>query len=629
MKIRNIFCLVTTVSLLFVFSCSNNKNPSSNEVSQNSSIDNNTSSSFSDSVLSEDFSSVMSSINSEISSEVSSSEESSGINSDSNENSSEESLDTSISSEEVSSSESLESISSEESSSEHVHYYNEGWIVDKEANEFEKGEKHRTCSECGATEEEVIPYTLDFPRVYIDYQKLYPNAPDATDYSGFANWTWDYLTVPIKYEGSSTNTNSDFDCYAQMKIQGGTSKNASYLKKNYTIKLYEDRDCTKKNNVKMVDSWGKQNKYVLKSNWIDITSSRNLVTAGLWSDVVESRSTSQYVSPRDNLDVMVNNGAVDGFPVMLYFNGKYFGLYTFNIPKDNWLFGMKKSNTQALLFAEGTAKKADGSLYQSTGFKELIEWDNASMAGSGWELEYAYDESDTKWIADSMNKAIQLVMDTYGKLKDSMSSSEKKALRDKFISEAPNYLDVDGCIDYMIFLHCIQGFPDNSTKNVIWSTYDGKVWSPNAYDLDTTWCLSYDGQVGVFENRIIDHTSGGFWGTDWYRANLRGNALFEAILLFYAEQVQNRYNELRNGPLSYDHISESFATFINGIPQVLYDREASDYPTRPSEQVSPVTGNKNTTDLNQIINFASSLLSFMDGEYNGDKMTHNINYFNQ
>lgn len=546
----------------------------------------------------------------------------------SNKNNKETSFDSS-SFESESSDISMTTTSSEESSlSTHIHTYSKGWIEDKTATSFEKGLHHRICDGCGETQYEDINYTLDFPRVYINYQDFYPTAPDAKDYQGFMNWTWEYLTVPIKYEGFSSDKSHDFECFAQMKIQGGTSKNADYLKKNYTIKLFEDRECLIKNKISIVDSWGAQSKYVLKANWIDITSARNLVTARIWSDVVESRKTSQFVSPRDNVDLMINNGAIDGFPVMLYFNNEYFGLYTFNIPKDNWLFGMKKSNTQALLFAEGTAKNENGSLYQSTGFKELINWDNTSMTGSGWELEYAYDETNTTWVADSMNNAISLVMNTYGKLKDSMTIEEKQNLKNQFVTEAPNYLDIDGIIDYMIFLHCIQGFPDNSTKNVMWSTYDGKVWSPNAYDLDTTWNMSWDGQIGVFEDNVIDHRTGGFWIDGWYRANLRGNALFETILLFYAEQAQNRFNELRKGPLSYDNISNRFTSFINGIPQELYDREATDYPTRPSEQISSITGKKNTTNLDQILSFASNLLQFMDEEYNGSKMFHNINYFN-
>lgn len=527
---------------------------------------------------------------------------------------------------------SLDDVSSSEestsNSSIHVHNYGE-WVVDKKATDFEQGERHKVCIDCGETVFESIPYTLEYPRVYINYQDYYPTAPEATDYNGFANWTWEYLTVPIRFEGFNQGGIEDFESVAQMKIQGATSKNASYLKKNYTIKLYQDRDCTIKNDISVVPFWGSQNKYVLKANWIDVTSARNLVAANLWSDVVESRNISEIVSPRQYQEKMVNNGAVDGFPVMLYFNDEYFGLYTFNIPKDNWAFGMKKNNNEALLFTDGTKLNENGVLYQSTAFKELIDWNEETLEGSGWELEYAYDESNTRWIADSMNNVISLVMNTYGKLNHSMTIAEKRTLRDQFVTQANNYLDVDGCIDYMIFLHAIQAFADNSTKNVIWSTYDGKVWSPNAYDLDTIWGMAWDGNMYVFEGKQINESTGTFWtlNNSWYRANLRGNALFEAILLFYAEKAQQRYNELRNSVLSDEYIASEISNYINKIPSSIYEREVNDYPTRPSEQINSVTGQKNDTNLNQLLEYSKKVLNVMDNEYNGQKMTINIHYF--
>ena len=638
MVLKGKTCAILALTLLLTVSCSNGNTSSSFENS--SPISNSTSeviSSESSSPISSELTSDLISseeLSSEISSEEISSEEESSESISSEEISSEETSSEEISSElssgEISSEEeSSESISSEEISSEepsseapsvHICTFPDEWVIDKPANDFEKGKKHRDCTGCGERESAIIDYTLDFPRVHINYKDIHPSAPDATNYNGFANWTWEYLTVPFRYEAQKGEEHRNFQSFAKMRIQGGTSKNSSYLKKNYAIKLYEDRDCTVKNKVTLVDSWGDEHKYVLKANWIDATHSRNLATASIWSDVVGSRATSQYVSPRENVDLMINNGAVDGYPVMLYFNNEYFGLYTLNIPKDKWLFGMKKSNTQGLLFAEGTAKKSNGSLYESTGFKELMEWDNTTMSGSGWEVEYAYDETDTKWMADSMNEAISVVMNTYGKLKDSMSLAEKQAIRNQFREQIPNHLDIDGCIDYMIFLHCIQGFPDNSTKNVIWSTYDGKIWSPNAYDLDTTWNLSWDGKIGDFNGNPLSHETGGFWINGWYRANLRGNALFEAILLFYAEEVQNRYNELRaeNAPLSNENITSTFTAFVNQIPSSLYEKDAEMYPTIPSV---------GKTDLNQILTFANKLLAFMDGEYNGEKMEHNKNYF--
>jgi hypothetical protein len=52
----------------------------------------------------------------------------------------------------------------------------------------------------------------------------------------------------------------------------------SYPKKNFTIKLFEDANRTVKQKIAF-KNWGKQNKFCLKANWIDISHLRNIVSA--------------------------------------------------------------------------------------------------------------------------------------------------------------------------------------------------------------------------------------------------------------------------------------------------------------------------------------------------------------
>ena len=70
----------------------------------------------------------------------------------------------------------------------------------------------------------------------------------------------------------------------------------------------------------------------MKANWIDRTHARNVVSAKLAGRMQEKYGLLME-SP--------NHGAVDGFPVEIYNNGKFYGLYTFNIPKDTWQFAHK------------------------------------------------------------------------------------------------------------------------------------------------------------------------------------------------------------------------------------------------------------------------------------------------
>ena len=130
-------------------------------------------------------------------------------------------------------------------------------------------------------------------------------------------------TFKVKYESDSIK----LDKYATLKIQGSSS--IVYDKKNYTIKFYNDENCLDK--FKVDFGWGRESKYVLKANWLDKTHSRNIVTARLAAQV-QKKYTVLTNTP--------NNGLIDGFPVEVYLNNEFYGLYTLNIPKDEWLYGM-------------------------------------------------------------------------------------------------------------------------------------------------------------------------------------------------------------------------------------------------------------------------------------------------
>lgn len=96
--------------------------------------------------------------------------------------------------------------------------------------------------------------------------------------------------------------------------------------------------------------------------YILIMSNTNLPDGTLtfaWSSEAEKNGTWVYTwardggitatvekhSPFERLLELPNGGAVDGFPVIITLNGEFHGLYTFNIPKDGWMFGMGSSRT--------------------------------------------------------------------------------------------------------------------------------------------------------------------------------------------------------------------------------------------------------------------------------------------
>lgn len=141
-----------------------------------------------------------------------------------------------------------------------------------------------------------------------------------------------------------------------LKWQGSSS--LAYEKKNYTIKFDSA--------FEVVPGWGEQKKYCLKANFIDYSHARNVVCAKIWSEIVRNRAS------KNRLTSLSNGGAIDGFPVIVMLNGQFHGLYTYNIPKDAWMFGMGKN-----LYNGVPAVNGDGYFYDD---KAVLNLDTLQLS---------------------------------------------------------------------------------------------------------------------------------------------------------------------------------------------------------------------------------------------------------
>ncbi len=367
------------------------------------------------------------------------------------------------------------------------------------------------------------------------------------------------VELSVKYHSDELN----FQSKATLNWQGASS--IYYEKKNYTIKFVDENG--EKNKIKIKDEWGKQNKYCLKANYIDYTSARNVVSAKLYGQIVHSRAQE------DELNNLVNGGAIDGYPVLIYMNGNYHGLYTMNIPKDKWLFDMDKEGNKAILMADAWS--------ESTRLNEKISDD---FEESGWEVEFCStedDENGIKWVQNSFNKVIDFVKNNDG---------------ENFKTDISNYVDVNRAIDTMLFTLMING-KDNLSKNVLWVTYDGNVWVPSAYDLDSTWGIFCDGEV-LAENEWLSLSQ--------FKNHKNTNLLWKKLFTNYEKEVKERYQELRASVMSTENIIKEFSTFISLIPTDVYKYETYLYKGIPSQK---------TSNLAQLSYFAQENLSRLDKEF--------------
>ena len=337
-----------------------------------------------------------------------------------------------------------------------------------------------------------------------------------------------------------------------LKWQGNSS--LAYPKKNYTIKFDQEFEA--------LEGWGAQKKYCLKADYIDFSHARNVVSAKLWGKIVKSRGSGTI----EQIKTLVNGGAVDGFPCMMVINGQCAGIYNFNIPKAEWMFGMGSGTAEAILCAE------------NYDFNQT-----ALVDGTDLEIEYVTDENDTAWVAESLNRLVTAVRNSDGTDIDSTIAQ---------------YLDLESAIDYLIFT-VMQCGTDNTRKNYILATYDGVKWFFSAYDMDGTWGLHWSG--GKFYSAAANPTL----SAGSVKGFANKHKLMNLLYTYKFDAIQKRYHELRETILSESGVEELFINYASAIPKALHDAEIRLWPAIPGTATNTVF---------QIINWYRNRCEAMDAD---------------
>ena len=369
-----------------------------------------------------------------------------------------------------------------------------------------------------------------------------------------------YVAGELEYVSKSYR----FHAYTYIKLQGNSTL---YLpKKNYTVNLYSDENRSVKLN-KEFKNWGFHNNFVLKADYNDILHARNVVGAKLWSKVVQSRS--DYDTLPEELKNSPNNGATDGFPVRVYVNGIYKGLYNWTIPKCDWMVGMNSANANHVLLSAEFNDNGDAT-YRNNPCNFNTLWDGSE---DYFSVEIGRNISK---IVSSLNAIISSIL------------TDDRVLLEKS-------LDIKSAIDYFIFQEIILG-TDGLAKNMLLATYDMNKWYLSAYDMDSTFDLDWNGAIlDCFDANI-----------PYYPYNNNFSELLFYIRSIYSNAYVERYVELRKSVLSYSSIIEEFEKYIGIFGEDVYIQDTAIYPDIPS-----VVDNT----LPSLRNFVRDRLEYLDDKY--------------
>lgn len=357
-----------------------------------------------------------------------------------------------------------------------------------------------------------------------------------------------------KYHIKGTCTN--------FKVQGASS--ATLPKKNWTLNLDQS--------IEIFHGYGKQHKYVVKANMTDFSQARNVVSAKIWGKIANSKIKIEDVLQDDKGNYMTddkgnhiifnadpqlsiggNYGAVDGFPIVIYVNDKYWGLYSFNIPKDDWMAKMPKKQGYAILDA---VWKPQGSFKAETNLND------------GLEVQFS-GTKNTDWIKTSINKLIDVCLAHYD-------------TKEAFDTAVSNLIDINNAIDYLLYSIFIDN-TDGVYRNYLLQTFNGTKWYLVPYDLDETY-----GRAPQTWSYLSPDDDGQdpYWNGVNLNSLSASNRLFYQLIKFHRDDINSRYKELVSSTMSVGSLLDSFNNYLFGISKALTDQEVQTWPQTPETQTN-------------------------------------------
>lgn len=284
----------------------------------------------------------------------------------------------------------------------------------------------------------------------------------------------------------------------------------------------------------------------------------------------------------------------DGFPVEVYLNGEYWGLYNLQLKKHRKNYSMdKKDYTSFFIDADKMmsndythgiwndgpdAVDPDGAYpkwwngFDIKGPKDLICMDGSEFDGDNPKelidsTSPVYNASNKKHKGSATTKALIRGFQTkYLEVKTLIDNNDIEGAKAKFNEN----FDYNACMLVYIF-NSLMGNSDSVKKNTLWGVYkEGKI-APMLWDIDG---IYGEGWIGIKAN----NPNAGIFNT--YH-----NAQWPLKLLWdlYETEIKDTYCDLREqGIISIETWRDIIFGWINRVGIEAYDRDIKKWPNTPS-----------------------------------------------
>lgn len=409
---------------------------------------------------------------------------------------------------------------------------------------------------------------------------------------------------------------------AILNAQGNSSM--MFVKKNAAIDICNDEWVGDDTAKIRFGNWVPQDSFHLKAYYTDFFRGVGVICYKLYEQILMSRGNmtdrpwkkalidmnsigvttkSLGSSLVGQLDLETDTGALchpDGFPVALYLNGKFYGIFSWQLKKHRDNYHMNKSIAEHV--------HLDGDLYSNfiLNGKNNINWSAFeirnpkglyAIGGNKYDADVRQEEiagtdevdawislgklPDGTIITSKIQKALKLTAkvkeyindfsETLNKIVAAKnvyeSSSKTSEDLDIFTNAIEKYYDIDNLVDYEILSDIINN-TDGFGKNWQWVTYNGIKWYVLGYDFDMSFGAnsSGDGIVSPPTKFVGDI----------------GYTLTYYMVHYFKDKLQARYKELSdNGIISHDNIMSLVKDWMDRIGTSFYKEEYDKWKDSP------------------------------------------------
>lgn len=351
------------------------------------------------------------------------------------------------------------------------------------------------------------------------------------------------VAVGVKFQGASTLLNR---------------------KRNFRFTFYKNNTYEKKNKIKFGEML-RLSGYNLKANWTDSSRIKELILYPILLAIWKQRPEYNRFPWHNEFDESTAaTGFIQGFPIRLYIAGKFYGMMTFGLKKDERNYVLDGDDDTSGIFVSGSDDSSTC-------------WTNPIV--STWEDEMMDEMSQE--TADALNEWFDFINN---RLVDKNQNPIPFNIKN-----IPSRLDVQGFIDYFI---CLQVFImyDNTSRNMILHTRsDKKKFYPFFYDLDLSLGTAYAYDVDMCNLPLPSTRDMSFWKT---------------IRDTFWDDIVKRYHFLRSNVLTIEYFKEIFHAYSDVIPTEDYTLENIRWDVSTSK-----------SDFNSIINLLTVRLDYLDKNY--------------